>query len=54
MQGDQRALSNESKKMIGGRPIPFPSDLQMVMDASELIKTNTINIIKSNVGLVYQ
>jgi len=54
MQGDQRALSNESRKMIGGRPIPFPSDLQMVMDASELIKTNTINIIKSNVGLVYQ
>lgn len=54
MQGDQRALSNESKKMIGGRPFPFPSDLQMVMDASELIKSRTFNIIKSNVGLVLQ
>lgn len=54
MQGDQRALSKESKNLIGGRPIQFPSDLQMVMDASEIIKTNTFNIIKNNVGLVYE
>lgn len=53
-QGDNRALSNETKNLLGGRPLPFPSDLQMVMDASEIIKNNTFNIIKSNVGLVYE
>ncbi len=54
MQGDQRALSDQSRKLLGGRPLPFPADLQMVMDASELIKNNTLNIIKSNVRLVYE
>lgn len=53
VQGDKRALSTESKKLIGGKPIPFPSNLQMVMDASELIKVRTYNIIKQNLGLVY-
>ena len=54
MQGDKRALSNESKKLLGGRPLPFPTNIQMVMDASELIKENTFNIIKSNENLVYE
>lgn len=54
MQGDKRALSNASQQFIGGRPFPFPTDIQMVMDASELIKINTFNIIKANVGLVYE
>lgn len=51
-QGDKRALSAQSKKIIGGQAIPFPSNLQMVMDASEIIKNRTYGIIKSNQGLV--
>jgi len=51
-QGDQRALSKDSKNIIGGQGVPFPSDLQMVMDASEIIKNTTYNIIKNNQDLV--
>lgn len=54
MQGDQRALSQASQQLLGGRPLPFPTDIQMVMDASELIKSSTFNIITSNVALVYE
>lgn len=54
MQGDQRALSKESQQLLGGRPQAFPTDIQMVMDAAELIKASTFNIIKSNVKLVYR
>ena len=51
-QGDPKALSKESKAIIGGQAIPFPSDVQMVMDASQLIKTKTLNLIQSNQALV--
>lgn len=53
-KGDRRAISEQSGKLLGGRPLPFPTDIQMVMDASELIKGNTFNIIKNNQGLVYE
>jgi hypothetical protein len=53
-QGDQRAVSEQSAQLIGGRPLPFPTDIQMVMDASEIIKGNTFEIIKGNQGLVYE
>lgn len=51
-QGNPKALSKESKAIIGGKPLPFPSDIQMVMDASEIIKTKTLGLIKNNQGLV--
>ncbi|MGB1248597.1 MAG: hypothetical protein ACPG4Z_06905 [Chitinophagales bacterium] len=50
--GNKNALSAESKKIIGGGFIQFPSDMQMVMDASQIVKTNTYNIVKGNTGLV--
>lgn len=53
MQGDQRALSAASKKLLGGRALAFPTDIQMVMDASELIKNKTFQIVKANQSLVY-
>ena len=53
MKGDLRALSQESNQLLQGRPLAFPTDMQMVMDASELIKEKTFNIIKSNERLVY-
>lgn len=53
MQGDQRALSPESKKLLGGRALAFPTDIQMVMDVSEIIKNKTFQIIKTNQNLIY-
>lgn len=50
--GNKKALSEESIRKLGGQPIPFPSDIQMVMDASEIIKTKTFNLIRGNTGLV--
>jgi tetratricopeptide (TPR) repeat protein len=53
-QGDVKALTNDSKKLIGGQPLPFPSNLQMVMDASEIIKNKTYGLIQGNQNLVIQ
>lgn len=51
-QGNKLALSPESKKIIGGQGVPFPTNLQMVMDASEIIKSKTLNLINNNESLV--
>ena len=52
-KGNRAALSKESKTIIGGQGLPFPSDIQMVMDASEIINNKTFYLIKNNQGLVY-
>ncbi len=46
--GDINALKEESKKKIGGEPIAFPADPQMIMDAVSMLKENTKTIIYSN------
>jgi len=51
-QGDQRALSELNRKKIGGRPLPFPTNIQLVMDATNLLKARLILAIKSNQHLV--
>lgn len=50
--GDERALTKESKTLIGGAPAPFPTDVQMVMNASENVKINTINAIRNHIYLL--
>ncbi len=37
-QGDRRALSNEARRRIGNRPIPFPSNEALVLDAANVLK----------------
>lgn len=37
-QGDERALSKESRQRIGNRPVPFPSDADLILTAAEQIK----------------
>lgn len=37
-QGDRRALSNESRRRIGNRPISFPSNEALVLDAANVLK----------------
>ena len=53
-KGDKRAISEQSSKLLGGRPAQFPTDMQMVMDASDLIKKKSFDIIKGNENLVYE
>lgn len=45
--GDRRALSEEKRRIVGGRELPFPSNEQMVMDAAELLKRQAESIITS-------
>lgn len=36
--GDKRALSEDSKRRLGNRPLPFPSNEAMLLDAAETLK----------------
>lgn len=36
--GDRRALSTDSRRRIGNRPVDFPSNEQMVLDAADVLK----------------
>jgi hypothetical protein len=36
--GDKRALTEESKKKIGNRPVPFPSSEALILQAADLLK----------------
>ncbi len=46
--GSKEALSDESIEMIGGDEIPFPSNEQMLMNATELLKDRSKGIISKN------
>lgn len=37
-KGDERALSNDSRNRIGSRPVPFPLDENMLVQAAEQLK----------------
>lgn len=45
-QGDKRALSEVSLKRIGGRPIPFPSNEAMLLNGTENLKRELINLMR--------
>lgn len=47
-QGDARVLNDEEKAMTRNRPVPFPSNERMLIDASEDIKAKLKSIIKRN------
>jgi hypothetical protein len=44
-RGDKRALSEESKRRIGNRPLPFPSEESLLLDAANRLKP----IIRQNI-----
>jgi hypothetical protein len=46
--GNTKALSKESRKLVGGRPVHFPPDNQMLMDAAQLLKDHSKTIIYKN------
>ena len=37
-EGDRRALSRESKRRIGNRPLPFPTNEALLYDAAQSLK----------------
>ena len=45
-QGNINALKPETKKKLGNKPVPFPSNFQMVMDGNSEIKNTVRSIIK--------
>ena len=47
IRGDKRALSNNERKLLNNRRIPFPSNEQMVYDTGEDLKLQLKNIINS-------
>ena len=50
--GNIDALTEESKKKLQNKPIPFPSDFQMLMDGSNLIRPILMNLLRNNRGLL--
>jgi hypothetical protein len=48
--GDVEALSEETKKMIQVKPVPFPDDIQMILDCTEALKNSIHDAINSNRG----
>ncbi|MFN4233337.1 MAG: hypothetical protein ACK4IK_00880 [Bacteroidia bacterium] len=52
-QGDLNALSPETAKKLGNRPMPFPSNADMIMRCSETVKNMAKSYIDSNSGLFY-
>lgn len=46
--GNIEALSEDTKEKIGSRPVPFPSNEAMLMDAARNLKERTKDIIRRN------
>jgi hypothetical protein len=49
--GDINALSDETRKKIGNKPMPFPSDPDIILQTGHILKGMTKNILLSNRGL---
>ncbi len=50
--GDFRALDNETSKLVGKPPIPFPNNIQMIMGATDIFKKLMIDAINENKHLI--
>ncbi|MFK8162010.1 MAG: hypothetical protein AB8H12_06050 [Lewinella sp.] len=51
-QGDRRALSTDSRRRIGNRPQPFPSNEQLILDAAEVLKPILAERIATSYNLI--
>lgn len=47
-KGDERVLNSNEKRLLKNRPLPFPSNEQMLYDASTEIKSRLTVILKKN------
>lgn len=48
VSGNREALSEETRRKVGSRPISFPSNKSMLMDAAQKLKERTKDIIYRN------
>ncbi len=53
-EGNTDALSEETRKKLGNRPVPFPSDFQMVMDAAREVKPVIYSYFRRKASLLEQ
>jgi len=51
--GDINALKPETKNKLGSQPMPFPTDPAMILQADDILKNMTKDIIWNNKGLIY-
>lgn len=47
-QGDERALDEEAKRRIGNRPLPFPTDEALLVEAGRQLKNRIESRIRNN------
>jgi len=52
-QGNLEALKPETKEKLNLRPLPFPTDFDMILKAGEIIKDMSRNIILQNRRIIY-
>jgi hypothetical protein len=50
--GDRRALNEETRRRLGGRIVPFPTDADMLLTAAERLKSDTKRLIQDNDHIV--
>lgn len=50
--GDVNALSDETKKMLGNKPLPFPADIEMIYQAGENLRISIFNALRDNRDVV--
>ncbi len=50
--GNLKAMSDETRKIIGLKPVPFPSDLQIIYDTNQDLKKVSYDIIRRNRNLL--
>jgi hypothetical protein len=48
----RRALTDETCRRLGGRPLPFPTDAEMLLTAAERMKNETKRLIEDNDHIV--
>ncbi len=51
--GDKRAMSKKSKNLVRSRPVPFPSDPDLIMMGSDRLKGMLKDILYQHRGLFY-
>jgi tetratricopeptide (TPR) repeat protein len=51
--GDIEALDNESRKLIQTRPLPFPSDVEMILRTSEGFRVAVATALRRNRNLIW-
>jgi hypothetical protein len=50
--GDLNALSPEKKNLVAIKPVPFPNDIQMIIDCTEALKKSIHEAISYNRGVL--